>query len=116
MGTGALLRDGEQTGRALYNKKEKTDGLARKIDLENHVKKLALLHAPSVPPPPPSALGEEEDPTACAGTTVRSSVTLGDSLDLILLPDGERVALRALQRKRDNPHVSTLHCFTNLMS
>ena len=47
------------------------------------------MHVPSVPPP-----AREENPTAVE--LVRSSVTLGDSLDLILLLDGIGVARSAL--------------------
>ena len=58
-----------------YNNKEKSV-LARKIDLENHVKTPFPLLSVS--------LGLGESPNAVE----RSTVSLGDSLDFVLLPHG----------------------------
>ena len=79
--------------KTLYNNKEKRQCvLARKIDLENHVKK--LVRAPAIG----YSSWVEESPIAVK----RSSVALGDSLDFVLLPDGHRVAGRALEKTRQH--------------
>ena len=86
---------GEQRARAegagwsvlKYNNKER---LARKIDLENHVKKLVRANVG------PSSAGKRIQLL----WNVRSSVTLGDSFDFVLLSDGIGVAAGALQTRQ----------------
>jgi len=76
--------ESEKMDRQYNNKERKECVLARKIDLENHVKTPIPLLSVS--------LGLGESPNAME----RSAVSLGDSLDFVLLPHGIRVSTGAL--------------------
>ena len=75
--------------------------MARKIDLENHVNKLACAHSSCRFLSLLVVAGASRS-NSCCERTARSTVALCDSLDFILLSHGTRVTSRSLfQQKRD---------------